>query len=253
LFRRVKRGGGYAAIKGRLDFDAYKDTYRDEVERSISFIGRDLDFFTELKAHVLLRIARELLEDTKSLTALDVGCGVGSTDSLLAPNFRELYGVDVAQQVVDVAARRNPSVAYSVCDTSALPFDDDVFDLVFAINVFHHVQPPERLPLFKELARVAGDRGLVTVFEHNPLNPLTRLAVDRCEFDVDAVLISNRELTRMFKLAGLQPLERSYIVFFPWRGRLLRAIERQLSWLPFGAQHVVAGRSLSFAPITQAG
>ena len=79
------------------------------------------------------------------------------------------------------------------------------------------------------------------------------LAVDRCEFDVDAVLISNRELTRMFKLAGLQPLERSYIVFFPWRGRLLRAIERQLSWLPFGAQHVVAGRSLSFAPITQAG
>ena len=234
---------------GRLSFDAYKETYRDEVERSISFIGRDLDFFTELKVRALLRIAREQLGETKSLKALDVGCGVGSTDSFLASNFRELYGVDVAGQAVEVAARRNPSVTYSVCETNALPFDDEVFDLVFAINVFHHVQPHERLVLFRELARVARERGLVTVFEHNPFNPLTRLAVNRCEFDADAVLISNGELRRLFELGGLEPLERCYIVFFPWPGRLFRAIERRLRWLPLGAQHMVVARSLS--PIVQ--
>ena len=39
------------------------------------------------------------------------------------------------------------------------------------------------------MRRVVRPGGLLCIIEHNPFNPLTRLAVVRCEFDRDAVLL----------------------------------------------------------------
>ena len=52
------------------------------------------------------------------------------------------------------------------------------------------------------MRRVVRPGGLVCVIEHNPLNPLTRsLAVSRCEFDSDAVLLG-ASTTRKLMAAG---------------------------------------------------
>ena len=84
--------------------------------------------------------------------------------------------------------------------------------------------------------------GVVALFEHNPLNPLTRLAVSRCEFDEGVELLGPGEAAALLSDAGLTPLERRYIVFFPWpRPRAMR-LEAHLGRLPLGAQHVVAAR-----------
>ena len=40
------------------DFDVSSDGYRDAVEESISFVGADLDFFTQAKADALLELVR---------------------------------------------------------------------------------------------------------------------------------------------------------------------------------------------------
>jgi len=84
--------------------------------------------------------------------------------------------------------------------------------------------------------------GLVAIYEHNPLNPLTRWAVSRCAFDADAVLLGRRELARLARGAGLELVMQSYIVFFPSRAPLFSTIERGLGWLPLGAQHGMAAR-----------
>ena len=84
--------------------------------------------------------------------------------------------------------------------------------------------------------------GLVVVIEHNPMNPLTRMAVARCDFDEGVELASRKEARRLFVARGLQPVEHPYILFFPWRGNAPRRVERWLTWLPFGAQYIVAGR-----------
>ena len=39
------------------DFDRYQKSYRDEVQRSIDFMGQELDFFVEAKVDSLLDIA----------------------------------------------------------------------------------------------------------------------------------------------------------------------------------------------------
>jgi SAM-dependent methyltransferase len=133
-------------------------------------------------------------------------------------------------------------VRYRTYDGETLPFADESFDLAFAVNVFHHVDPPDRAALAAELARVVRPGGIVAVFEHNPLNPLTRLVVSRCEFDEGVELLSTREVSALLTRAGLQPVERRYILFFPWRAAFLQRLEARLGPVPLGAQHLTAAR-----------
>ena len=222
-------------------FDAYRDSYRQEVERSISFSGADLDVFTEAKAVALLRLNRERLADPATVRALDVGCGAGETARYLAGELRDLHGVDVSAEIIETARVRNPSVRYATYDGDRLPYGDGEFDLAFAICVVHHVPPAQWTAFAHELARVVRPGGLVTVIEHNPVNPLTRLAVARCAFDDDAVLLRASRAARLLEAAGVDGVRSEYIVFHPFRSPALRTLERHVAWLPLGAQYVTAG------------
>jgi SAM-dependent methyltransferase len=223
-------------------FDAYKDSYKEAVQDSIAFSGLDVEFFTERKVTHLLQLARTRLGPPSSLRIADIGCGVGLSDRLLAPAVGELHGVDMARGALETAARDNPRVHYHHFDGTRLPFEDGALDMTFAINVFHHVPPQDRSGLVTEMARVVRPGGLVAIYEHNPLNPLTRLAVNRCAFDADAVLLGRGELARLARGAGLELVTQGYILFFPWRARLFPLLERALGWLPLGAQHCMAAR-----------
>jgi SAM-dependent methyltransferase len=172
--------------------------------------------------------------------ALDVGCGVGITDWHLAGRFAELQGVDTSEHAVRRAAEINPSVPYRSYDGERLPYEDAHFDLAFSICVLHHVPVAERAGFAAELRRVVRPGGLVTVFDHNPLNPLTRLAVSRCDFDADAVLLTAGSAARLLRRAGLRPAERRYVIFFPFDRPRARALEGALRRLPAAAQYYVA-------------
>jgi len=226
------------------EFDAYHDSYRQEVARSIRFIRQDWDYFTAAKARALLDLAGRTLGEPKRLSALDVGCGVGHTARFLKGRFKRLYGVDPSASSVERARDLNPEVEYRVGDGRRLPFENGSMDLVFAICVMHHVPPEDRPQVAREMARVAKPNGVVAVFEHNPINPLTRRAVSNCRFDADAELLSKQEAARTLEEAGLQPLEARYIVFLPFGGQRLAAVERLLARVPLGAQHFVAARSM---------
>ena len=75
------------------------------------------------------------------------------------------------------------------------------------------------------------------IFEHNPLNPLTRWAVAHCPFDEGVVLLRVGEVGSLLT-SGLEFLHLDYIVFFPKWLKRLRSFERFLGWCPAGAQHV---------------
>jgi SAM-dependent methyltransferase len=222
-----------------VGFDAYSDSYREEIEGAIAFTGSNLDFFISAKAEELLELAKERLGESHQLSFLDVGCGPGETDRFLHRQVGRLTGVDVAPVMLERARRRNPWAEYRhSASGDPLPFEDGAFDVCFAICVFHHVEREERLPLLEEMKRVCRPGGLVALFEHNPLNPLTRHAVHHCEFDRDAELLSRREAARLLRGTGLHA-EGRYILFFTRESRLLRGIESRLGWLPLGAQYLV--------------
>jgi SAM-dependent methyltransferase len=223
-------------------FDPYAPCYQEAVESSISFSGQGLDHFARRKAQELVGLAERHLGGPSDLRVLDVGCGVGLTDRFLAGAFAELHGTDLAAEAVERARRENPSARYAVCDESALPYPDAHFDLAFAICVAHHIEPRDRQRWARELARVVRPGGVAALFEHNPLNPLTRLAVSRCPFDEGVQLLSPRDSAELLTSVELEPVERRYIVFFPWARPRAMSLEPRLRRLPLGAQHVVAAR-----------
>jgi SAM-dependent methyltransferase len=224
----------------RAEFDRVGETYQAAVDEAISFAGQEHDFYLEVKARRLVELARRHLGPGRP-AALDVGCGPGLFDRHVAAAF-ELHGVDVSPAMVEQARETNPEVGYAVSEPGRLPYDDGRFDLAFAVCVLHHVERADRLPLVRETARVVRPGGLVAVFEHNPLNPLTRRVVRDCAFDEGVELLPRRELEALLGAAGLEVVSAHYLLFFPWRGRLFEAAERLLARLPLGAQYVVAGR-----------
>ena len=223
-------------------FDPIANSYDDLVAHSIGFGGQEHEYYTRRKASLIVDVARRQLGDPLNVRVLDVGCGIGLTDEHLVGRIGHLYGFDVAVEAIDRAERRNPTVDYRSGEGNPLPYADEEMDLAFAICVVHHIPPAEWERFALELRRVVRPGGLVALFEHNPLNPLTRVAVSRCAFDRDALLLRRRRAARILTGAGLTVVERRYFLFFPFERRWTEPMERSLGWLPLGAQHYVVGR-----------
>ncbi len=219
-----------------MNFDEYSADYSGEVNRALAVAGLEHDFFFEAKIrHILEARGRLPASPASEVRVLEIGCGVGLLQQKLRPLLRHLWGIDPS--IASLAAA--PGGRGIAADGRHLPFADESFHLVIAVSVLHHVPPDQRAAFLAEATRVTRRGGILTICEHNPWNPLTRLVVNRCEFDRDAVLLSLTETKRRLAAAGLGELKSRYIHFFPWRGALWRRLERLLASLPFGGQYVV--------------
>jgi SAM-dependent methyltransferase len=221
-------------------FDSYRGSYRDVVQSSIDFSGLPHDFFQRAKATLLRELIAEKLGIGKP-AMLDVGCGVGSLHPLLGGMVGRLSGIDVSAQSIAQARIDNPQADYQVFDGKAFPYGSASFDLATAICVLHHVAPADWPGFVAEMRRVVRPGGLVCVIEHNPLNPLTRLAVMRCEFDRDARLLGASRTRALMAAAGLREIAARYFLLLPWEAPSARRAEHALSRIPLGAQYASFG------------
>jgi SAM-dependent methyltransferase len=221
-------------------FDGYRSNYRDVVQQSIDFSGLPHSFFMRAKADLLRElIVRRLGAEKPAM--LDVGCGVGSFHPLLRGMVGRLSGIDVSSACIAQARADNRDVDYRAFDGRRFPFDDAGFDLVTAICVLHHVAPADWPHFISEMRRVVRPGGLICIIEHNPLNPLTRLAVARCKFDRDAVLLGAGRARNLMAAGGLREIGARYFQLLPWEGKPARSVENALSNLPLGAQYAAFG------------
>lgn len=223
------------------EFDAYTANYNEEINKALNFSGLDIDFFARVKNDYLVEILDARLGRAAEVALLDVGCGVANAHPQLVGRVGKLAGVDVSAASIAIARQRNPGIQYEVFDGTHLPFADRSLDAAFAINVLHHVSIPQRKPLVDDIHRVLRPGGLFAIFEHNPLNPVTRHVVDNCEFDKDAVLLKRRDSELLLNGSGFSDIKTRYIFAVPAAGRLLRSIDRLFSLLPLGAQYYTIG------------
>ena len=214
------------------EFDAYAADYHAQHSASIRASGEDPEHFARYKAQDAARwSARAGLRPSR---ILDFGTGIGNALPHLADAFpcAEITGLDPSDASLALARAQHGDIASLVpYDGRTVPFADDAFDLVFTACVFHHVPEDEHVALLAELRRVLRPGGAFFLFEHNPLNPLTRRAVRLCPFDADAVLIGAPEMARRMRLAGFRTRVR-YRVFVSGPLRALRGAEAMLHWCP---------------------
>lgn len=221
-------------------FDAYGGEYEALVQKSIAFSGVAHDVFVRAKI-ALLSDVFERHFDSAPPSLLDVGCGVGAMHTGLASITRTLSGTDLSAVSLARARDEHPEVEYREGHDDALPWQDANFDVALAVCVLHHVPPGERAGLLAEMRRVTRPGGLVVVIEHNPWNPLTRLAVARCPFDHDAVLLGAGEARRGLGKVGLTGVASRHFLVFPSVHRLVASVERRLGGVPLGAQYMAFG------------
>ena len=228
-----------------MDFDRFAEGYEREVEQATRFARLPSEFFLEAKvAHLLDRLRKEF-EDLRRLRVLDVGCGVGLTDQLLKARLPRLVGVDISDKSLDIARVRNPQISYHRSTDDKLPFANGLFDVVFAICVWHHVPPVQWTSFLSELSRVLVPKGLLLIYEHNPWNPLTRLVVSRCAFDEDAVLVSPFQAARKVRESGFGKMSTDYLLFLPFKNRIIQRWEAAMfRKIPLGAQYALCATRL---------
>jgi SAM-dependent methyltransferase len=222
-------------------FDSYDKSYGAIIQSSIDFSGLPHSFFMIAKADILRDLIASRLDNKHKAAALDVGCGVGTFHPFVRGAFQRLCGTDVSAASVAEARRANPDVEYETYDGEVLPYGDATFDLATAICVLHHVLPAQRVGFLREMRRVVRPGGLVCLIEHNPLNPFTRLAVARCEFDRDAVLLHAGRTRALMADVGLHDARSQYFLLLPSAAPLARRVERGLRRIPLGAQYIASG------------
>jgi ubiquinone/menaquinone biosynthesis C-methylase UbiE len=222
-------------------FDTYDKSFGAVVQSSIDFSGLPHSFFTAAKADAVRELIATRLAGIPKPHMLDVGCGVGEFHPFVQGMFGRLCGADVSAASVAQARIRNPGVQYEAYVGEALPYDSATFDLSIAICVLHHVLPPRWVGFLREMRRVVRPGGLVCLIEHNPFNPLTRLAVARCEFDRDAVLLRAGRTRALMAEAGLQGVQSHYFLMLPSAAPQARRLEHAFRRIPLGAQYIASG------------
>ena len=230
------------AANARLtaEFDAMADDYYAQHKANIAISGEGPEYFAEYKIADLARLVAERGAACRDI--FDFGSGVGNS----LPWFRKYFtGAaltcgDVSERSHEVAQLRFPGDEAFISIGEEIPLPSASQDVIFTACVFHHIDHAQHDFWLKELLRIMRPDGLLAVYEHNPLNPLTLHAVNTCPLDVNARLITGPGMRRRARRAGWREARIDYRLFFPAALKGLRPLEPALAWLPLGAQYRMA-------------
>lgn len=225
----------------RAEFDRIADEYETLHRRNIAITGESPEFFARYKVtDVAAEAGRRGLAVRR---LLDFGSGTGNSLPHFHASFpnAEITCADVSVRSLEISHSRFPHINAQHVEIGGptLPFADETFDLSFSACVFHHIAHSEHPRWLAELRRVTRKGGLLFIFEHNPLNPLTAKAVRECPFDENAVLIHASTFRQRVEDAGWHAAHAVYRIFFPHLLSFARPAEHWLRSLPLGAQYFV--------------
>jgi ubiquinone/menaquinone biosynthesis C-methylase UbiE len=110
---------------------------------------------------------------------LDVGCGEGYFLKCIEKWFpnAEIYGLDIDDNKLYLASGRLNSAKLKKYDAHKLPFPDDSFDIVSAIQILEHLETPELL--LREANRILRNGGILIIATPNPAGIAARVLRNR--------------------------------------------------------------------------
>lgn len=193
-------------------------------------------------------------------SVLDIGCGGGFLSNDLARAGFKVTGVDLSKESLKVAEAYDEthSVKYEIADAFHLPYPDNSFDAVTAMDFLEHVDDPDKV--IKEFSRVLKPGGLFFFHTFNR-NPMSWLVVIKFvewlvkntpkDMHVLRYFIKPQELEkychsaemRVLQMTGLRPvfstisLKSLFTGVIPERMRFTLTGSKMISYLGLAMKH----------------
>jgi len=121
------------------------------------------DEYTQHRQNVHPEVLKGLLSthrDGKSSTILEVGCGTANyIITLESLTGSSCWGIDPSEKMLSVAQDRSPKITFQQGRAEKLEFSTNFFDLIFSVDVIHHVIG--HLDYFQEAYRVLKPGGRI--------------------------------------------------------------------------------------------
>ena len=225
------------------------------------FVGRRLILESFLKD-----IIQNLKSKIQNPKILDVGCGTGANLEMLA-QFGESEGVDVSDDALEFCKAKGLKAHKGLAEK--LPFEDESFDLVTALDVVEHLD--DDVEGLKEMHRVlkSGGRALMFVpafmflwgvqddISHHRIRYTKRQIVERVRqagFEIERATYANITFfapilagRAAMKLTGIRPESENNITIGALNGFLGKLFGAERFWLknfnfPFGVSIVIVAK-----------
>jgi len=110
----------------------------------------------------------DLIPDNSNI--LDIGCLNGNFYNFIQENsfqINSFTGIDFCEKLIEMAKNRFPEQYWLTSTCYQLPFEDNSFEVVTAMEILEHVEDPEKLLM--EAKRVCKPKGTIIVTSPNKL------------------------------------------------------------------------------------
>lgn len=110
-----------------------------------------------------------MFRPSKEMSILDVGCGTGSHLELYKRYKCDLYGLDLSPSMLGIARERlGDSAQLDLGNATAMPYEDDKFDLIISMLSLHEMSPEIRVAVLDEAKRVLKNDGHILLIDFHP-------------------------------------------------------------------------------------
>lgn len=164
---------------------------------------------------------------------VDLGCGWGTFEWILAPRVAEVVGVDFSARSVELCERRRAAlglrnVRFVQADAGDTGLAADRFDLVIAADLFEHLYPDDSARVVAEACRVLKRGGRFSIWTPHRGHVLEILKNRGIVLKPDPTHVDYKSLERLKAMLerGGFVLEKAYYAESHLPG--LRALERTL-------------------------
>ena len=158
-----------------------------------------------IEAAIRYKRALKLAEIYNGADILDIGCKDAYLRRLLKERqITKYYGMDISEAVLNKIEGYDPKY-FKVGDVSKkIPFKDNSFDFIFALEIVEHVESPTEM--LKEIRRVLKKEGELIISVPNPYcySEIVANLLGRADTEGHISSFTHQTLKRLLDFAGMK-------------------------------------------------